>query len=75
MPGSNWSSLDLPSPVMSAPMAATPKVPPTMRLIDTIPLATPALAGSTAFIAAVLIGDITRPMPRPISTKAPTRKP
>ena len=56
-------------------MAATPNVPPTMRLIDRIPDATPALAGSTAFMAAVLIGDITRPMPRPIRTKAPTRKP
>ena len=55
-------------------MAATPKVPPTMRLMVRIPLATPALEGSTAFIPAVLIGDITSPMPRPISTKAPIRK-
>jgi hypothetical protein len=62
-------------PVMSAPMAATPKVPPTIRLIERIPLATPALVGSTAFMAAVLIGDMTRPMPRPMRTKAPTRKP
>ena len=36
-----------------------------------IPEATPAFDGSTEFIAAVLIGDITRPMPKPISTNAP----
>ena len=60
---------------MSAPMTATPKVPPTMRLMDRMPEATPAFVRSTAFIAAVLIGDITRPMPRPISMNAPTRKP
>ena len=46
-----------------------------MRLMDRMPLATPAFDGSTAFIAAVLIGDITMPMPKPISMKAPTRKP
>jgi hypothetical protein len=33
------------------------------------------LEGSTAFMPAVLMGDITRPMPRPISMKAPIRKP
>jgi hypothetical protein len=33
------------------------------------------LVGSTAFIAAVLIGDIVSPMPRPMSTNAPTRNP
>ena len=60
---------------MSAPIAATPKVPPTMRLMVRTPLATPALEGSTAFIPAVLMGDIMRPMPRPISMKAPIRKP
>ena len=50
-----------------APMAATPKVPPTMRLMVRIPLATPALEGSTAFIPAVLMGDITSPIPSPSS--------
>ena len=54
----------------SAPSAATPKVPPTMRLIDRIPEAAPALSALTAFIAAVDMGDITRPIPRPISMKA-----
>ena len=34
-------------------MTATPNVPPTIRLIDSTPEATPALLGSTAFIAAV----------------------
>ncbi len=67
-------SFERPRPLISAPTIATPNVPPTMRLIDSTPDATPALAWSTAFIAAVLIGDMTRPMPRPISTNAPTRK-
>ena len=40
-----------------------------MRLIERMPEATPALVWSTAFMAAVLIGDITRAMPRPIRTK------
>ena len=43
---------------MNAPSTATPSVPPTIRFIDRIPDATPALLWSTAFIAAVLIGDI-----------------
>ena len=70
--GSSASRRLRPSAVISAPSAATPNVPPTIRLIERIPDATPALAWSTAFIAAVLIGDMTRPMPMPISTKAPT---
>src|SRR5258708_26739028 len=40
-----------------------------MRLIERIPEATPALGGSAEFIAAVLIGDITKGMAMPISTK------
>jgi hypothetical protein len=63
------SMFERPSVVMSAPMTATPNVPPTMRLIDRTPDAAPALVRSTEFIAAVLIGDMTRPMPRPMSTK------
>ena len=58
---------------ISAPSAATPNVPPTMRAIDSVPEATPALLRSTAFIAAALIGDITRPMPRPMAMKAGSR--
>ncbi len=52
-----------------APSTATPKVPPTMRFMDRIPDATPALVCVTEFIAAMLIGDITKAMPTPISTK------
>ena len=40
-----------------------------------VPDATPALVRSTAFIAAVLIGDIVKPMPRPSRTNGMTRKP
>ena len=36
--------------------------------------ATPAFVRSTAFIAAVLIGDIMKPMPRPSRTNGTTRK-
>ena len=56
-------------------MAATPNVPPTMRDIESTPEATPALLTCTAFIAAVLIGDITKPIPSPCRMKATTRKP
>ena len=44
-----------------------------MRLMESTPDATPALVLTTAFMAAVLIGDITRPMPRPIRMKAGRR--
>ena len=54
----------------SAPKAATPNVPPTIRLMVRIPDAPPAFDGSTAFIAAVDIGDITRPIPMPSRMKA-----
>jgi hypothetical protein len=59
----------------SAPSAATPNVPPTMRVIDSVPDATPAFERSTAFIAAVLIGDIVKPMPAPSRMNGTTRKP
>ena len=52
----------------TAPMTATPSVPPIIRFIDRMPEAIPALASATAFIAAVDIGDITSAMPMPIST-------
>ena len=64
-----------PTEATSAPSAATPNVPPTMRNMDSVPDATPAFVRSTAFIAAMVIGDITRPMPTPMSTNAPTRNP
>ncbi len=59
----------------SAPSAATPKVPPTMRLIERIPEPTPAFCAGTAFIAAVDIGDITSAMPMPMITKAGSSRP
>ena len=62
------SIFERPSVAISAPITATPKVPPTIRLIDSTPEAAPDLVRSTEFIAAVLIGDITSPMPMPIRT-------
>ena len=59
----------------SAPIAATPKVPPTMRLIERMPEPTPAFSGATEFIAAVDIGDITSAMPMPITTNAGSSRP
>jgi hypothetical protein len=56
-----------------APVAATPTVPPIIRNICSVPEATPALSTSTAFMAAVDIGDIVMPMPRPRSRKAGRR--
>ena len=50
-------------------------MPPTIRLIVSVPEATPAFVRSTAFIAAVLIGDITRPSPRPIRMNAGSSSP
>jgi hypothetical protein len=44
-----------------------------MRLIDSVPEATPAFVRSTAFIAAVLIGDMVRPMPTPMIMNAGSR--
>ena len=59
----------------SAPIEATPNVPPTIRLIDRIPDATPALCADTAFIAAVDIGDIVSPIPRPMIMNGTSRSP
>jgi hypothetical protein len=56
-------------------MATTPKVPPTMRLIERIPEATPALSALTAFIAAVDMGDMTSAMPMPMTTNAGRSRP
>ena len=75
VPGSRASSLSRPTVVTSAPIAATPNVPPTMRDIVSTPEATPAFWRATEFIAAVLIGDMTQPIPSPRTTKDPTRKP
>jgi hypothetical protein len=46
-----------------------------MRLMVRIPDAPPAFDGSTAFIAAVDIGDITRPMPTPSRREAGSSAP
>ena len=58
------------APWNRAPVTATPSEPPTMRPIDRIPDATPALVTSTEFIAAVDIGDIVSAMPMPSRTNA-----
>ena len=73
--GSRSPRREPPSPLTSAPITATPKVPPIIRLIDRVPEATPALVRSTAFIAAVVIGDMSRPIPMPISTNPGSSSP
>src|SRR2546429_8720915 len=55
------------------PSSATPNVPPTMRFIDRIPEATPALVAGTAFIAAGGIRDIPSALPPPHRAKARRR--
>ena len=65
-PASSWSSFDRAAPWKTAPITATPSVPPIMRFIDRMPEAIPALVSATAFIAAVDIGDMTSAMPPPI---------
>ena len=42
-PASSWSSFDRAAPWKSAPIAATPSVPPTIRLIDRMPGGDPGL--------------------------------
>jgi len=59
----------------TAPITATPSVPPIMRFIDRIPEAMPAFAFATAFMAAVDIGDITSAMPTPIRKNEGSRSP
>ena len=61
------------SPWKTAPITATPRVPPIMRFIDRMPEAMPAFASATAFMAAVDIGDIISAMPTPISMKPGSR--
>ena len=72
--GSDCARSWRPTVATSAPSAATPNVPPTIRVIDSVPEATPAFVRSTAFIAAVLIGDIVKPMPSPSRTNGTKRK-
>ena len=67
--GKQLRELGAPRVATIAPSTATPNVPPTMRFIERMPEATPALVCSTEFIAAVLIGDITKAMPTPIRMK------
>ena len=63
---SDDSSELCPWPWKIAPSTATPKVPPTIRDIESNPEASPAFALSTAFIAAVDMGDIVSAIPKPI---------
>ena len=60
-----------PGAVISAPRTATPNVPPTIRLIDSVPEATPALVGRRRSSPRCSSATSIRPMPRPIRTKAP----
>ena len=46
-------------------MTATPRLPPTIRNIESTPEATPAFCTGTAFIAALVIGDIVIAIPMP----------
>ena len=48
-------------------MTATPRLPPTIRNIESTPEATPAFCTGTAFIAALVIGDIVIAIPMPSS--------
>ena len=59
----------------SAPITATPKVPPTILLIESTPEATPAFSWVTEFMAAVDIGDMTSAMPKPMTMKEGSRSP
>ena len=52
-----------------------PNVPPTMRLMESTPDAAPAFSADTAFIAAVDMGDIVSPIPRPMTMKAGSSRP
>ena len=54
-------------PWNTAPIAATPNVPPIILFIERTPEAMPALASATAFMAAVDIGDMTNAIPSPMS--------
>ena len=74
-PPSRSSSRERAAPWKTAPITATPSVPPIIRFIDRIPEAIPALASATAFIAAVDIGDITSAMPMPIRMNEGKRSP
>jgi hypothetical protein len=67
-PASSSSTRARALPWNTAPITATPRVPPTILFIDRMPEAIPALASATAFIAAVDIGEITSAIPVPIST-------
>ena len=61
------------APWKIAPVTATPRLPPTMRNIESTPEAIPAFSTGTAFIAALVIGDIVSAMPMPSSMKPGSR--
>ena len=61
------------APWKIAPVTATPRLPPTMRNIESTPEAIPAFSTGTAFIAALVIGDIVIAMPMPSSMKPGSR--
>ena len=72
-PLSSESRCELTSPWKIAPVTATPRLPPTIRNIESTPEATPAFCTGTAFIAALVIGDIVIAMPMPSSMNPGSR--
>ena len=66
--GAAASKLAVPTaPWKIAPVIATPRLPPIMRNIESTPEAMPAFSTGTAFIAALVIGDIVIAIPMPSS--------
>ena len=72
-PTSSVSSRELTRPWKIAPVTATPRLPPTIRNIESTPEAIPAFSTGTAFIAALVIGDIVIAIPMPSSMKPGSR--
>ena len=52
-----------------APVTAMPRLPPIIRNIESTPEAIPAFSTATAFIAALVIGDMVIAIPRPSRMK------
>ena len=63
------------APWKIAPVTATPRLPPIMRNIESTPEAIPAFSTGTAFIAALVIGDIVSAIPTPSSMNPGSRSP
>ena len=55
------------------PSTLVPSTPPSWRNMLTVPLAIPAWAGATLFMAAAVAGAISEPKPTPRTTSATVR--